>query len=369
MRILQIGKFYPPDVGGIESALFDITEELNRREVRCDVLCSNSNNEYSSDIVRGYRITRTRSLGMAFSVSLTPQMIYKLCEIADQYDILHIHHPDPMANLALLCAAKKHQKIVLHWHSDIIRQKAVLKLYAPLQSWMLKRASAIIATSPPYILGSTYLTRFQYKSISIPRGIRPLQWNADLVASIRERFPSKNIVFALGRFIYYKGFEYLIESANFLDSKTIVLIGGDGPLRKKFEALISQNNLQGKVHLLGRIPQEQLGSYFQACDVFCMPSIERSEAFGLAQVEAMSLGKPVVATTIPGSGVAWVNQNGESGINVPPRDAHALAQAINSILQDSSLRDRLSQGASERFRAEFTIEKEVDRLLQLYQSL
>ena len=375
MKILQLGKFYPPDVGGIETAIYNITEELNKRGIKCDVLCSNSKRGYKKEIIdRGsykYIVYRTKSYGKIASTSITPQMIFKLKEIIDNYDIIHLHHPDPMANFALFLVNPKKQKIVIHWHSDIIKQKFALKFYRPLLNWMLKKADVIIGTSPKYIKESEQLKDFKNKCIAIPLGIKKedLKVDKEKIKEIKKKFENKKIIFSLGRFIYYKGFEYLIESSKYLPDNYVIIIGGDGELRKKYEKLIMNNNLLNKVFLIGKIPQTHLGSYYKACDLFCLPSIEKSEAFGLVIVEAMSFGKPVVATNIKGSGVSWVNQNGVTGLNVEPKNSKALADAIRFICENPEIYIKMSKNALKRFEEEFTVEKEILKILKIYNKL
>lgn len=375
MKVLQLGKFYPPDVGGIESAIYEITEELNRKGVKCDVLCSNSKREYKEEVIKRetyhYKVIRTKSYGKILSTSITPQMIFKLREIINEYDIIHLHHPDPMANLSLFLSKPNRKRIIVHWHSDIIRQRFSLKFYKPLLIWMLKHADVIIATSPKYIEESEQLSAFREKCVAIPRGIRKgnLYSNPKAVSNLREKYKGKKIIFSIGRFIAYKGFEYLIESAKYLPSDYIILIGGNGPLRSKYEKIIQKYDLFNKVKLLGRLPQNMLANYYDACDVFCLPSISKNEAFGLVMVEAMSFGKPVVATNIKGSGVSWVNQDGITGLNVEPKNPKALAQAIEFICNNREVYKKFSENALKRFNEEFTIDKEVSRILEIYKSL
>lgn len=370
MKILQLGKFYPPDIGGIETVMFDITEVLNQQKnIHCDVLCSNNNFEFKEDIVNDYKVYRTKTFGKYFSTSITPQMIFKLRNIISQYDIIHVHLPDPMANLALFLSNTKNKKIVIHWHSDIIKQKYILKLYEPLQNWLLKRADKIIATTPKYIKESQYLQKYKNKCVSIPIGIDQtrLTYTDKEVDKIKNKYKYKKIIFSLGRLAYYKGFEYLIQSANYLNDDFIILIGGSGSLKSELESLIIKEKLQDKVKLLGRIEDEQLGNYYKACDIFCMSSIIKSEAFGVVQIEAMSFAKPIVATKIDGSGVDWVNQNMISGLNVEIKNQKALSVAFNNILSDTNTYMQYSDNAIKRFNELFKRDKMVSKIVEVYE--
>jgi len=370
MKILQLGKFYPPSHGGIETVTFDLTEYLNKHKVETDVLCANETNHYNHEILNGYNIFRTKSWGVHFSTSITPQLITKLREVVSDYDIIHVHLPNPMVNLALFFV-KPNQKIILHWHSDIIKQKYLLKLYAPLQTWLLKRADAIIATSPKYMEESNVLRAYLDKCTPIPLGIdkHKLHFDQQQVQDLKDKYQNKKIIFTLGRLIYYKGFEYLVEAAKHLDDSYVILIGGKGELKEQLESKIKQYQLEDRVELLGRVEDEDLGNYFQACDIFCLPSIAKSEAFGVVQIEAMSFGKPIVATNIKGSGVDWVNEDGVSGLNVPIKDPKALANACKSILADSSTYEQFSINAKSRFQKLFLRDRMGEKTIQLYKSI
>jgi rhamnosyl/mannosyltransferase len=372
MKILQLGKFYPIDImGGIQMAIYNITEELNKRNIKCDILCSNISNESKEVIINNYKVYKAASYGIVSSTSISPQMISKLKKIISEYDIIHIHHPDPMANLALLMANPKKQKIVVHWHSDIIKQRRELAFYRPLLTWMLKKGDIIIGTSQKYINESEQLKSFRSKCMAIPLGIKRSDIIVDDEKSkeIKINNSGKKIIFSLGRFIYYKGFEYLIESAKYLPDNYIILLGGDGELKEKYERIIRENGLSQKIFLVGRIEQKELGSYYQACDLFCLPSIAKSEAFGLVMVEAMSFRKPIVATKIKGSGTDWVNQNGVTGINVEPKNAEQLANAFKTILENQEIYKVFSENAYQRYINEFTIETEVERLIKIYRTI
>ena len=178
-------------------------------------------------------------------------------------------------------------------------------------------------------------------------GIDKNKLNSDTfkVDSIRKTYKNKKIIFSLGRLVYYKGFEYLIDSAKYLSEDYIILIGGIGPLYKELDNKIKLLKLENKVKLLGRIEDNDLGNYYEACDIYCLSSIVKSEAFGIVQIEAMSFSKPVIATKIKGSGVDWVNKHKESGINVNPKNGEELANAIKKIISNHNLYKKYSQGA------------------------
>lgn len=367
MKVLQFGKFFPPDIGGMETFIFDLTEELSRK-IKCDVLCSNSKNRTLVEDRGNYTVMRAASFGRVFSTSLSPEMVLRLKKMGGDYDIIHMHLPDPMAALAYFLA-RPGSKLVLHWQSDIVRQKSLLKIYGPLQDWLLKRADRIIATSPNYLSGSPYLGKYKDKCAIVPLGIDPKKLVADdeKVAGIKNRYRGRPIVLFVGRLIYYKGIEYLVEAMK--DVRGYLLIAGQGELENKIRGLVEKLNLSQKVFLLGRIEEKDLGSYYKACDIFCLSSIHKSEAFGLVQLEAMNFGKPVVSTIIDGSGVDWVNQNGVTGLTVEPKNPKALAVALNSIILEPGLGKSFGENGKIRFEKEFDIKTTAGRISDLYRGI
>ncbi len=369
MRILQLGKFYPV-LGGVEKVMFDITTGLSESGVECDMMCSTADGS-ESKVIRlnpDGRILCRRTWTKKAETTIAPSMISELRRMAAGYDIIHIHHPDPMAALALMLSGYK-GKVVLHWHSDILSQRLLLRFYLPIQNWLIKRADAIVGTSPVYLAQSPYLQKVQSKTRFIPIGILPNRSDSGKVHTLRNEYPGRRIVFSLGRLVEYKGFRYLIESARHLDDSYMVLIGGEGPLRESLQNQIDSEGLGNRVKMLGRIPDEDLPAYYGACDLFCLSSVMKTEAFGIVQIEAMSEGRPVVATRIPGSGVSWVNEDGVSGINVEPCDGKAIAEAIKSVTKDRQVWESYSKGASRRFRDVFTKEAMITSCLDLYYEL
>lgn len=368
MKVLQVSKFYPPVLGGIESVTWELTEGLSRAGIPADVLCANqARRTVHEKEAWHYEVVRAASLGMLLSTSMSPAMPLLLKRMQHHYDIVHVHMPDPMAALAVW-AARPRGRVVVHWHSDVIRQRVALKAYEPLQRWLLRRADAIIATSRPYAESSGPLQPWRHKVAVIPIGISDNRGQADpaQVAAIRQRFRGRRLVFALGRMAYYKGFDVLIDAAAALPDHCAVLIGGHGELLDHYRTIVARRGLAGKVHLLGHILDHELASHFEACDVFCMPSTVRAEAYGVAIVEAMVMGKPIVATDIAGSGVPWVNVDGVTGYNAPVRDAAALATALTRLLNDDAQRDRMGAASRERYRTEFHAALMTERTVDLY---
>ncbi|ENL0180125.1 glycosyltransferase [Escherichia coli] len=323
-------------------------------------------NSYEYDL-NGVHVYGCKSNYHYASADVSISYIIKLRQIIESFDIIHIHLPNPLANLALFFSNYKNKKIIIHWHSDIVKQKKLKMLYMPLQQWLLKRADAIITTSPVYGEFSDDLRKHKNKIKIIPIGINPENYKVDtnIVKKIHEQYKGKKIIFSLGRLVYYKGFEYLVESAKFLPDDYIILIGGNGEEKQKLLELIQRYKLEDKVKLLGFIRHEELSSYFAASNVFCLPSIEKSEAFGVVQLEAFLFNIPVVSCDIKGSGVGWVNKNNVSGIVVQPKFPYELADALKKIISD---RDKYAD-VKKYFTENFHVNVMVERTIKLYKEI
>lgn len=365
LKILQLGKFYPVR-GGVEKVMYDLMIGLSERGVDCDMLCAAWEGEDSVTQVNGHAtLMCCKTLLKAAATMISPAMIFKLRKICRGYEIIHVHHPDPMAALALFLSGYK-GKVVLHWHSDIQKQRFLLQLYKPLQQWLIARADRIVGTTPVYLAESPFLKGVQTKTVALPIGVERICPSEEGVEAMKQRYAGKKIVFSLGRLVPYKGYKYLVEAARYLGDDYVVLIGGTGPLKDTLEAEIEHLGLRGKVELLGRVSEEDLPLYYGACEVFCLSSVQKTEAFAIVQIEAMSCGKPVVATKIPQSGVSWVNRDGVSGINVEPEDARALAEAIRKVTGEGSRYKAFAEGAFKRYQEHFTKEKMIENCLKIY---
>lgn len=372
MKILQLGKAYPPvNLGGVEVVIALFCTGLVEKGYRCDALGVNDRYQFVKEKngETGY-IYRTKLILKAFSTLLSFQLITFLNKIKNDYDIIHIHSPDPMAALALFIC-RPSCKVVLHWHSDILRQKLLLFFYNPMLKWLVRRADLILATSPKYIEGSSYLLANKSKTKVLPIGLNipPISYTKKTGDQLNEKYGRKQIIFSLGRLAYYKGYEYLILAARYLPLDTVIVIAGEGNERTRLETLIKQNNLSDKVQLIGKITQAEKEWFFENCSLFALSSIYKTEAYAIVQVEAMAYGKPVISTIIEGSGVDWVNKDKVSGVTVPPKDPKELANAINLLSNNPGLYLAYSKGAIKRYIDNFTEEIMIDLLIKYYNRL
>ena len=350
MRVLHIGKFYPPDTGGVETATRQAVEAMAGRGITGGVLCFDGGGDYdpATDARGPWPVRRAPVLAAVASQPLSPAYVRLVRTLAPRFDLLHVHMPNPLAALALFLARPR-TPIVLHWHSDVIGKKAFRTLARPLETWLCRRAEAVIGPTAVHLESSDRAREIAAKGVVVPFCVdasmaSPDKADPGAVAAIRERFGGRRIVFALGRLVPYKGFDVLIEASGLLPPDAVTVIGGGGPLLGEFNARVAREGLSDRVRLVGRIPDAELSNWFAACDVFCLPSVTRAEMFGIVQLEAMAFGKPVVSTAIPRSGVPRVNLDGQTGLVAPPGDVQALAGALSRLLGDRALAKRLGDG-------------------------
>jgi rhamnosyl/mannosyltransferase len=264
---------------------------------------------------------------------------------------------------------------LVHWHADVVastidrRLAIAYRVYRPFERMLLAKARIIVATSPAYLATSEPLRPWRNKCRVVPLGLAteryPAAGETALTRALALWGDAGKRVLAVGRLSYYKGHSHLIEAARITSDMRCVIVG-EGEQCARLEAKISRFGLQQKVILAGRQPDDTLRALLQTCDCFCMPSIERTEAFGVALLEAMAYGRPCIVTDVAGSGMSWVVRDGESGIAVEAANGHALSAALNRLLGDGDLRRRLGAQARSDFAARFQIERPAQEIRQLY---
>lgn len=367
MRVLLFGRFADENYGGVERhaqclvrALADDVEFVNVAAVRG-----------SSGVSAqwGCRTHAVRALAVVASTPLCPTMPFVVRRLHREhpFQLVHLHLPDPMSHLAAAFGVPEEVPVVITWHSDIIRQKNLFKLYRPFLRRLVARAAAVIAPTPLHFASMPQLAALSRpdQRVTVPFGfdLERLREPHPMAAQLRAAHGGR-IVFALGRHVYYKGFEYLVRAMR-ATTNAKLLLGGSGPLTGELKRVAIAEGVADRVVFTGRIPESDLPAYYQACDVFCLPSVEPSEAFGIVQVEAMAAGKPVVCSELK-NGVNWVNPDGVTGLAVPPRDERALALALTKILENRDLRERLGAAAASRAATQFSLAALRDGTLAVY---
>jgi len=360
MKILQIGKFYPPyHYGGIETLSKILHEGLRERSINNDFI-GFLPKSYKDDIVIDECIYLCKTDVNVFSTQFSINFIKKWKKIKDMYDIIFISMPNPFCNLVINFFSPKKAKIILWWHSDIVKQKMLLFFYKSFLISLIKKSITVVAPTNIHIDASDFVKHLlpKKKLIYFPNNTRTKLYEYNLKNN-------RHIIFSCGRLIYYKGFHVLIDSAKYLPDNCIIHIAGEGKLYNKLAKQIVKKGLSEKVFLLGRISDEQLEQEMKDCFLFCLPSIQRSEMYGVVQIEAFCHGKPVISTNIPRSGVSEVNQDGISGYTVEINNPKAIADKVSLLLNDKNLYEKLCKNALKRGE-ELTDENIIDRYVELF---
>lgn len=362
LRVLHIGKFFPPYLGGMEVFLADLIQEQRRQGIDAYALVHGEPlpddppwltrvpvqfNLVYAPIAMGFR----QALGAAIA-RLNP-------------DVLHLHMPNNSALWALTLPSARKVPWVVHWHSDVvvsnIKWSVALAylLYRPFEQALLERAQQVFATSPPYLQASNALRAWHDKCEVVPLGINLQSTpSAGPIEPMLQWRPMTQLrLLSIGRLTYYKGFETLIQAVSTLPGVEL-LIAGDGELRDNLQTLIESTTPQGSppaVRLLGAVNDTQKHALLAQCDVFCLASRERTEAFGIVLLEAMQHARPCLVTDLPGSGMPWVVSHAHCGLHVPFEDIDAWRSNLARLQHDPRLRGRLGQNGLRALHQHFSI--------------
>lgn len=366
-KVLIVSNFYYPHIGGIEQTAHDCVEAL-KSQYEVKVICFNDRNNDSVEMIDGVEIIKCAANIKISSQVLSATFSRNLKNLLKTFrpDVVIFNYPNPFAAHYTLRHIEGTTQLILYWHSDIVKQKVLRALFVNQNHSLLKRAARIISTSPNYILGSPYLSKYRDKCRVIPSciNINRLALTQDEIqhASIlKNKWDNRVICIAVGRHVEYKGFEYLIRASKLIKTNAIILLVGDGPLTDRLKQL--SDNCTNIV-FLGRLSDSELREYLSISDIYCFPSITKNEAFGLSLAEALYLGKPAVTFTIPGSGVNYVSIKDETGLEVENRNVQELAKAIDILADDPSLRVALGENAHKRASELFSFERFSNSIIE-----
>ena len=376
IRPLHFGKLLPPPFAGVEAHVDMLLRALHPTVSGTLVACGNSQDAQTRRAEFPYRLIVERFYGRVASAPMAPGMVAAVRrELASgRCNLLHLHSPNPLGDVAGLWCARK-VPVVLSWHSDVVRQRALLRLYGPVQRRIIDRADRIVVATPTHFTSSQQLQRagVEAKLHVIPYGIdfsRLDAAHADARTTEQlDRFAAgRPLLLTVGRHIYYKGYEYLIAALPRLRSDAVLVMVGTGPLGEALRVQAQELGVAERVLFMGEVGQAALVAAYHRCDVFTLPSIEPSEAFGIASAEAMSCGKPTVVCEL-NNGVNHLNQAGRTSLAVAPRDVPALADALDTLAADDARRRQMGAEASRWVRDEFSIERMRRLTVELYAGL
>lgn len=369
--ILHLGKFSKNYAGGIETVVDGLLSGLSMDFKLFNLV---SNTQFKNKLTKrtGYIEYCSALAGVFARTPFCPTMPYQLKKLYQRYrfSIVHLHLPNPMAHFASEILPLSVKRIV-SWHSDVVQQKKFIRIYQPFVNHLLKKTHALIVATPYLAQNSIQIKTARKRNIIsiIPYGVDfdffLINKYRKEIDQIKNQYAHRFLIFALGRHVYYKGFCYLIEAMKQLPKDVILLLGGVGALTCTLKRQVNYLQLEDQVHFLGAIRKENLPAYYHACDVFCLPSICQSEAFGMVQLEAMACKKPVISCDLTSSG-NQLNQNAVTGFVVPPRCPNALAKAIYTLYQDPLARNALGNSAYHYAKKKFTLQNTVAQIKAVY---
>ena len=362
MKILHVYKDYHPILGGIENHMKALAEAQTAVSPHnhVTILVTNPGGQLDYEQINGVHVWRVSRLATIASTPLTLSLPLKLRQL--QPDITHLHFPYPIGEMSQLLVGKQ-RPYVITYHSDVVKQRAILRFYRPFMQKVLQGAARILPTSDNYIQSSEVLRPFAHKCTVIPLSVQTAVFENATPLIPTAYLPT---ILFVGRHRYYKGVGDLIHAMPQVQAR--LLIGGDGPMRQEWERLVQTLGIGDRVQFLGQISDDDLPRLYASADLFVLPANARSEAFGKVLLEAMAAGLPCITTEV-GTGTSFVVQDGVSGLVVPPHQPAQLAQAIQTLLADPDLRQRMGQAGRDRVKREFTEEKMVERVTAVYESV
>lgn len=373
MRIVQVSPWFHPHLGGVESHVYSISAELARRGHEVEILTSRHKKDLpAKETIEGFTVTRLKPAATMMRTPIVPRT--KAALRVRKADVFHAHSPPPLSSYyTSKIASEIGMPFVLTYHCDI-EIPSVFGLVAEelyrrtLGARTMRSASRIIVTTETYAATSRAI--WKYNPVVIPNPVDYDFFRPDVDGRECKRAlglsPNEHMVLLVGRIVPHKGIEYLVEAAQYVDSAKFV-VGGEGPSLGAVKRVARVFGVQEKVIFAGRVPRAKLPEYYAACDVAVLPSVSRLEAFGIAALEAMSTGKAVVVSDMPG--IREVITNGVEGLLCEPLNAEDLAAKVNTLLADQGMREKMGMAGRKKVLEKFGIKSVVDSLESVYRDV
>lgn len=340
-RLLVVNKAYWPHLGGVETVVRQLAEGVAAAGFHVEVLCLGEKD--AEEEINGVAVHRARTVLRVGSAPLAWKFLEKYSELAAKADLIHFHTPNPMGELALLLKGRGHaEKVICTYHSDPLRPRWAAKAYRKLLRAFLDRCDAIVATSPNYIQSSPVLKPIESRCTVIPLGVdveRFSKVRPEAVAECErmlEDLPRPRVLF-VGRLVYYKGVDVLLKALAQVPGVSGIIVG-DGPLKRDLGELAETLGISKRVRFLAPLPEDLYPAIYHCADLFVLPSIERTEAFGIVGLEAMAAGLPIITTEL-GTGTSYYNRDGITGYVVEAGNMESLSRAIRNLVTGFGERD------------------------------
>ena len=362
IKITHVFRYAYPHIGGVEAVINQINDSLPNEDFEKEVLCCSNTNKSSFE--NGVKYNRCRYLFELFNDTISPEFLWKLSRV--KTDILHYHMPFIFAVICHFIARPKYKKLYITYHAELCGYDKIMKYFWWLYKYFYKIADRIHVLSPNVIYSDKILTPFKDKCYVLPFGIdTQVEEKKEEQNKIKEQFKDKKILLCSGRLVRFKGFQYAIDAMKDIEN-AVLLIMGDGKYKYVLEEQIRLNHLQDKVVLLGEIADKKYkNEVFEACDIFILPSIQRTESFAIVQLEAMRHSKPIINTNL-GTGVNYVSIDKETGITVEFANVKQLTEAICKLINNEDLCLQYGRNARKRVEELFDIKKICNEYGRMY---
>jgi glycosyltransferase involved in cell wall biosynthesis len=367
LKILHVYKSYYPDtVGGIEQVIAQLCTSLRAfgDESRIFTL---SPRPVPPVLLRDEgEVHRSRT---TLEISSNPMSLSCFAEFRRQLrwaDVAHYQFPWPFADLLHMTCARGKPSVV-SYQSDIVRQKSLLRAYAPLMKRFLRSVDAVVATSPQYRDSSPVLQELGRDVHVIPNGIDESSYPSPPASSMDgwRSLVGEDFFLFVGVLRYYKGLETLLHAAKGFGGK--IIIAGTGPELGHLQEHASREGLDN-VRFVGSISDEDKMCLLRLARAFVFPSHLRSEAFGMSLLEAAMCAKPMICCEI-GTGTSYINVDGETGVVVPPEDSVALRAAMERLVREPEWAEALGRAARARLEDRFTAREMARAYHALYREV
>ena len=367
MRVLHFYKTYYPDtVGGVEQVIYQICRGAAKCGVESSVLSLTRQDADRVVELEGHAVHRARMDFEIASNAFSASSFFRFSKLAKRADIVHYHFPWPFGDVVHFTTRHK-KKTVVTYHSDIVRQKVLLKLYRPLKRRFLADVDRIVATSPSYLETSEVLNEYRHKTEVIPIGLDKSSYptaSPELLAKWQSKFGERFFLF-VGMIRYYKGLDFLLDAAH--GTEYPVVIVGAGPVEAELKERAARLKLHN-VHFLGALSDEDKVALLALCYAVILPSHLRSEAFGVSLLEGAMYGKPMISCEI-GTGTSYINKHNDTGLVIAPGDSNALRDAMRFLLENPCIAAEMGARAEQRYLSLFTSERMAKSYVDLYKRL
>lgn len=367
MNILHVYKtYYPDSVGGVEKLINQLAISSESFGIKTQILTVSQKPKPSPVEIDNHWVHQAKRSFHVASTEFSLEAFSSFRKLIKQVDLVHYHYPWPFMDL-LHFSTRMHKPSIVTYHSDIVRQKILSKVYSPLKHFFLASVDKIVVTSPNYLETSRDLIRYAKKTEVIPIGLAKSNYpvpDEERLLYWKKKLPPRFFLF-VGVLRYYKGLHTLLEAIK--NTPYPVVIAGSGPIEAELKKYAEKAGMSW-VFFLGQVSEEDKVVLLTLAYGIIFPSNLRSEAFGISLLEGAMYGKPLISTEI-GTGTSYININQQTGLVVKPSCPHSLLQALNFMWENPQVTHRMGLESSKRYQQLFTADTMAERYYKLYKDV